>query len=77
MRDPDMAVILDCGHVEHPQDSGWCQTTDCINSEPTRITLYEWGSMIAIAGMVFSVRLATDRWLMEIIMDNLPRLFTS
>lgn len=77
MRDPDPAVILDCTHVEHPQASGYCQTTDCPNAEPDRHTVYEWGSVAAVGLILWYVQHATGRGMVSILLDSLPRLFTS
>lgn len=69
--------FLDCGHVEHPQASGFCQTVGCPNQEPpTSVKLYEWASVLSVGVMVWGVHHVTDRYLVEIILSNLPDLFT-
>lgn len=77
MHDPDPAVILDCGHVEHPQTSGCCQTTDCPNYEPTRPTLMEWGSVLFAGLLLWWVQHTTGEGMVDILLDSLPALFTS
>lgn len=77
MRDPDPVVILDCGHVEHPPASVCCQTIGCPNRQPVRKPFYEWVSAGMVGAILWSVQHATGRGMVEILMDSLPRLFTS
>lgn len=75
MRPPDPAVLLDCGHVEHPQSTGFCQTVDCPNREPMRHLVYEWGSVVVIGLILWWVQAATGRGMVRILLDSLPSLF--
>lgn len=70
-------MILDCSHVEHPIASGYCQTADCPNVEPERHVVYEWGSVVMVGLILWYVQHATGQGLVDILMDSLPRLFTS